>query len=154
LIFGGYDASRFVTNSASFTLGPDVSRDIVVAVQSIVYSGTTQTNLLEKPIIAFIESTDPKEFEKAFGLTLDKKSGLYIISGTHYADLKAAGPEVTFTLANGLSGGQTVNIVLPFDSFALKASYPFTEKDTYYFPLRKAANETQITLGRAFLQEA
>jgi len=69
----------------------------------------------------------------------------------------AADPEVTFSIANSLSGGQTVNIVLPFSAFAPKAKYPFIPSNAtspYYFPLRQAANETQYTLGRTFLQEA
>lgn len=59
MIFGGYDTSRFIPNSANFNLASDIDRDIVVAVQSIVYSGATQANLLPTPIYAFIESTDP-----------------------------------------------------------------------------------------------
>jgi Eukaryotic aspartyl protease len=163
LIFGGYDSSRFTSTSASFTLAQDINRDIVVAIQSITYSGTTQETLLSIPIFAFIESTDPniwlpeaacKAFEEAFGLSIDKTTGLYLMNATHYAQLVATSPEVIFTLANGLSGGETVNIVLPFNAFSLSASYPFTPKDTYYFPLKKAANDSQYTLGRAFLQEA
>ncbi|TVY17027.1 hypothetical protein LARI1_G006003 [Lachnellula arida] len=163
LIFGGYDNSRFTPNSANFNLASDINRDIVVGVQSIVYSSTTQTNLLPTPIYAFIESTDPNfwlpteacsAFEKAFGISVDNSTGLYLINTTHYTDLKTANPTVTFTLANSLDGGDSVDIQLPFNSFALQASYPFTPNDTYYFPLKKAANETQYTLGRTFLQEA
>jgi hypothetical protein len=163
LIFGGYDQSRFTPNSASFSMAPDVDRDLVVAIQSITYSGATQQNFLEDPIYAFIESTDPniwlpkevcQKFEQAFGISIDNSTGLYLINSTHYNSLKTANPTVTFTLANGPSGGDTANIVLPFSSFALQASYPFTPEATMYFPLRQAANETQYTLGRAFLQEA
>lgn len=163
LIFGGYDSSRFTPNSANFNLASDINRDIVVAVQSIVYSSTTQTSLLPTPIYAFIESTDPNfwlpaeaclAFEKAFGISLDHSTGLYLINTTHYTELTSANPIVTFTLANSIDGGESVSIQLPFNSFALSASYPFTPKDTYYFPLKQAANDTQYTLGRTFLQEA
>jgi len=163
LIFGGYDSSRFVSNSASFTLNQDIDRDIVVAIQSITYSGTTQSTLLSTPTFAFIESTDQniwlpeaacQAFEQAFGLSIDNKTGLYLMNSTQYTQLAAENPQVTFTLSNSLSGGETVSIVLPFGAFALQASYPFTPNDTYYFPLKKAANDTQNTLGRVFLQEA
>jgi hypothetical protein len=163
LIFGGYDASRFVPNSASFTLNEDIDRDIVVAIQSITYSGTTQSTLLSTPAFAFIESTDPNiwlpeaaciAFEQAFGIFLDSATGHYLINASHYAQLQATKPEVTFTLSNSLSGGETVSIVMPFAAFALPTSPPFTPNDTYYFPLKKAANDSQNTLGRAFLQEA
>ncbi|RAL63573.1 hypothetical protein DID88_003617 [Monilinia fructigena] len=135
LIFGGYDTSRFIPNSASFTLYPDVNRDIVVAVQAITYSSC-------------------EEFEKAFGLLLDNTTGLYLINSTQYSLLTKTNPQVTFTLANSLVGGDTASIVLPFNAFALPATYPFVPNHTYYFPLRKSANESQNTLGRAFLQEA
>lgn len=163
MIFGGYDTSRFAPNSASLTLADDVDRDLVVAIQSITYSGSTQSNLLAAPIFAFVESTDTniwlpeaacQAFEKAFGLSLDNKTGLYLINATYYSQLQAANPQVTFTISNSLSGGQTVNIVLPFSAFALSASYPFVANDTYYIPLKKATNDTQYTLGRTFFQEA
>jgi hypothetical protein len=134
-----------------------------VAIQSITYSGTTQDVLLSTPIFSFIESTDPniwlpeaacQAFERAFGISIDNSTGLYLINATQYAQLQSLNPQVTFTLANSLSGGETVDIVLPFNAFGLSTSYPFTPNDTYYFPLKKAANESQYTLGRAFLQEA
>jgi len=163
LIFGGYDSSRFTSNTASFTLALDVDRDIVVAIQSITFSGTTQASLLSDPIYAFIESTDPniwlpadacRAFEKAFGLSMDNSTGLYLMNSTQYSQLLAINPQVTFSLANGLTGGTSVSIILPFRAFALSAQYPFTPNDTYYFPLKQATNATQYTLGRAFLQEA
>jgi hypothetical protein len=163
LIFGGYDSSRFTPNSASFTLAGDIDRDIVVGIQAITYSGTTQSSLLPTPKYAFIESTDPniwlpkdacQQFEQAFGISVDNATGLYLINSTHYAKLQATNPQVTFTLGDSITGGEAVNVVLPFGALALPASYPFTPNDTYYFPLKAAANDSQITLGRAFLQEA
>lgn len=163
LIFGGFDSSRFTPNTATFTLDADIDRDIVVAIQSITYSGTTQDVLLSTPIFSFLESTDPniwlpepacQAFERAFGISIDNSTGLYLINSTQYAQLQALNPQVTFTLANSLSGGETVDIVLPFNAFGLPTAYPFTPNDTFYFPLKKAANESQYTLGRTFLQEA
>jgi hypothetical protein len=150
-------------NSATFVLAPDINQDIVLAIQSITFSGTMQVNLLSAPIYAFIKSTDTniwlpaaacQAFETAFGLSKDITTGLYLTNSTHYAQLETINPRVTFTLADSLSGGQTVNIVLPFSAFALPASYPFTPNDTYYFPLEVATNGTQYTLGRTFLQES
>lgn len=45
-------------------------------------------------------------------------------------------------------------ISLPYSAFDLNISWPHVESSTYYFPLKRAANDTQYTLGRAFLQEA
>ena len=163
LIFGGYDRSRFQPNDLSFTLSADVTRDIVVGVQSVFYSGTTTTSLLSEPIYAFIESTDPNIwlpesacllFEEAFGLTYDNGTKKYLMNSTQFTSLSAADPSVTIRLASSTTGGSTVDINLPFSAFALKAEYPFVPNATYYFPLKRAANETQYTLGRAFLQEA
>lgn len=157
------DTSRFTSNSVSFTLAEDITRDIVVAVSSISYSGTTQITLLQDPIYAFIDSTDPslwlpaeacRLFEQAFGITVDNTTGLYLVNDSLHSDLLATDAEVTFQLSDSLTGGESVAITLPYSAFALQATYPKVENTSYYFPLREAANETQYTLGRAFLQEA
>ncbi|PQE17034.1 Acid protease protein [Rutstroemia sp. NJR-2017a BBW] len=163
LIFGGYDTSRFQPNSVTFSINADVTRDLLVGVQSIIYQGETSNALLPSPIYAFVESTDPNIwlpksacllFEKAFGLTWNDTLSMYLLNSTQYTLLSGSNPTVTFSLANTISGGSTVNIQLPFSAFALRASYPFVSNDTYYFPLKRASNDTQYTLGRTFLQEA
>jgi hypothetical protein len=54
---------------------------------------------------------------------------------------------------NGNSSDR-LDITLPYAAFDLKASPPLAGNQTfYYFPLKQAANETQYTLGRTFLQE-
>jgi hypothetical protein len=163
LIFGGYDASRYQPNDVVFTLSADVTRDIVVGIQSISYSGESVIDLLPEPIYAFIESTDPNIwlplnacllFEQAFGLNYDNAAEKYLMNTTQFTTLSAANPSVSFTLASTITGGSTVDITLPFLAFGLKAAYPFVPNSTYYFPLKRAANSTQYTLGRTFLQEA
>ncbi|CAL8584356.1 hypothetical protein XPA_009958 [Xanthoria parietina] len=47
----------------------------------------------------------------------------------------------------------SVDIILPYASFDLIAKPPLLPNATSYFPLRRG-NDSQITLGRAFLQEA
>lgn len=163
LIFSGYDTSRFTENSVSFSMADDLTRDLVVALQSISYSGSDKTTLLSSPINIYIDSTDPNlwlpddvcdAFESAFGLTVDNTTGLYLVNDTHHSTLVATDAEVSFQLSDVLEGGDSVTVVLPYDAFALKAEYPLVENTTYYFPLKRAANETQYTLGRVFLQEA
>jgi hypothetical protein len=61
---------------------------------------------------------------------------------------------VNFTIGNTISGGDTINVTLPYASFDLQAEYPFVSNSSRYFPLQRAANDTQYTLGRVFLQEA
>lgn len=141
----------------------DTTRDLVVALQAISYSGSSQTSLLDNPINIFIDSTDPllwlpssacEAFESAFGLTLDNVTGLYLVNDTHHFELLSSAAEVSFQLSDVLDGGETVTIVLPYRAFDLKAENPLVKNSSYYFPLKRAANESQYTLGRTFLQEA
>lgn len=144
-------------------MADDVTRDLVVVLQSISYSGSDSATLLSDPIDIFIDSTDPNfwlpdsvcdAFEEAFGLTMDETSGLYLINDTQHTNLVNSDAEVTFRLSDVTTGGDSVRIVLPYDAFDLTAEYPLVDNTSYYFPLKRAANETQYTLGRAFLQEA
>lgn len=151
LIFGGYDTSKFTPQSTAFTLADDISRDIVVSIQSISYSGTTQTTLLTQPVYAFLDSTDPNlwlpnivcdQFEAAFNLTADNTTGLYLISDTQHSRLLGINAEVTFVLSDSSGGGSSVDIVLPYGAFALTAKYPLVQNTSYYFPLKRAANDS------------
>jgi hypothetical protein len=157
------DRSRFSANDVSFTLADDVGRDLVVAVQSISFTGHNQAVLLSDPIYAFIDSTDPNiwllasacaKFEEAFGISLDYNTGLYIVNDPKHAALLAEDAEVTIRLGDGLTGGASVTITLPYSAFALTAMYPMVENSSYYFPLKQATDPSQYTLGRVFLQEA
>lgn len=163
LIFSGYDTSRFTENSVSFTMADDLTRDLVVGLQSISYSGSSSTTLLSDAIDIFIDSTDPNlwlpkdvcdAFEEAFDIRLDDDSGMYLVNDTHRNDLLDTDAEVTFRLSDDKSGGDTVSITFPYAAFDLKAESPLIENGSYYFPLRRAENSTQYTLGRVFLQEA
>ncbi|KAI1773345.1 acid protease [Hypoxylon cercidicola] len=163
LILSGYDTSRFRENSASFTMADDITRDLVVVLQSISYSGSTSTTLLSDPINIYIDSTDPNlwlpdsvcdAFEQAFGLTIDSDSGLYLVNDSQHTQLLNSDAQVTFRLSDVTEGGDAVTIVLPYSAFDLTAEPPLVTNQSYYFPLKRAANETQYTLGRVFLQEA
>lgn len=165
LTLGGYDQARFISNDLSFSFAPDNDRDIVVGIQSIVSKDQdgTSHHLLATGVNAFIDSTVPhiwlpleacKAFEKAFGLIYDADNEIYPVTNALHQKLVAQNASITFTLGNSDSGGQTIDIVLPYDSFDLQAQPPYTANATKYFPLRRAANETQYTLGRTFLQEA
>lgn len=145
----------------------DVTRDLVVVLQSISYSGgPTSTQLLSDPIDIYIDSTDPNiwlpssacdAFEAAFGLTLDNKSGLYLINDSHHEALLDADAQVTFRISDVERGGEQVAIRLPYAAFDLTAENPLVDgggATSRYFPLKRAANVTQYTLGRTFLQEA
>ena len=165
LTLGGFDQSRFIPNPLSISFAPDNDRDTVVGIQSIKatnQNGTT-SNLLPHGILAYVDTTIPyiwlpleacEAFEKAFGLTWDETSELYLVDDALHTHLLAQNATIEFTLGDGVSGGQTVDITLPYASFDLIAKYPLVENTSSYFPLKRAANETQYTLGRTFLQEA
>lgn len=170
LTLGGYDESRYESNNLTFGFAADNERDIVVGIQSIstestVSSSPTATELLPTPIYAYIDSTIPQillpldacqAFEQEFGLIYDNETSLYLVNDTLHASLLARNPNVTFTLGQGTTGGETVSIVFPYAAFDLTAQPPYQglSNSSSYFPLQRAENETQYTLGRTFLQEA
>lgn len=163
---GGYDASKFIPNNVAFTMASDISRDLVVGLQSIEFSDATTTNknLLDQGILTFIDSSVPhiwlpiqtcQAFEDSFGLNWNSSIERYLVNRTHHDQLQKQNASVSFILGDDVNGGSTVNITFPYASFDLNISAPFVDTDQYYFPLRRAAaNGTQNTLGRTFLQEA
>lgn len=105
----------------------------------------------------YLPQTICEAFESAFGLTWDNTTQLYTLNKTQHATLTKLNPTVTFTLSPqtaSTTAAQSVAISLPYSAFDLTLSWPYANSSTAYFPLKRAANETQYTLGRAFFQEA
>lgn len=162
LTLGGYDSSRFVPNNVSFTFNEIDSRDLTVVIKGIsVAAGGISTLLSTSSIAAYVDSTISlylpmavcKKFEAAFELTWSDEVQAYLVNDTLNDSLKAQNATVVFELGNWETD-QTVNISLPYAAFDLIAEYPLMPNRTHYFPLVRATNDTQYTLGRAFLQEA
>ena len=78
---------------------------------------------------------------------------MYTVDDELHKSLTVSNPTFTFSLGDSTSG-PSVPIALPYASFDLTAKPPMVPNETRYFPLLRAENETQYTLGRAFLQEA
>jgi hypothetical protein len=146
-------------------MSPDSSRDLVVGLQQISSTDkdSQRTTLLSSGILTFVDSTLPyiwlpleacQAFERAFGLTWNATAQLYLVNDSLHTSLKARNPQFNFKLGTSKEGGDSFDIVLPYDSFDLLARPPLVANATRYFPLKRAANDTQYTLGRAFLQEA
>ncbi|KAF2229803.1 acid protease, partial [Viridothelium virens] len=163
LTLGGYDTSRFLVNNLSFPFVADSSRDLVIGVQSIKTDAPNNSSLLTEGISAFIDSLVPEfwlplevctAFEQAFGLTWNETESRYLLNDSAHNALVDLNPNVTFTLGAESSGGDNVNIVFPYTSFDLTATPPLVNKSSSYFPLKRAQNSTQYTLGRAFFQNA
>lgn len=163
LVLGGYDSSKFIPNDVSFPFNSEDARDLTLQLEAITMADSTTTiSLLPTSIPAFVDSSQPSIwlpieacalFEKAFNLTWNEEKELYLLTGTQHSALLAQNPNVTFTLGN-LTAGSNVNITLPYAAFDLNVSFPIVENSTSYFPLKRAANDTQYTLGRTFFQEA
>ena len=164
LTLGGYDTTRFVQHNVTFQFGPDMSRDLIVPIQSITSDAATGSPLLSEVIYAYIDSLVPqiwlplevcKAFERAFGLIYDETAELYLVNDTLHDRLLSQNPNVTFTLGiPGSTKGNTVDIVMRYGSFDLTADYLAVNNTIRYFPLKQARNDSQYTLGRAFLQDA
>lgn len=164
LTLGGYDSSRFVPTTASFPLAGGDSQSLMIGIKSITATGTLASNvtLLSNDTAALIDTTLPylwlplqvcQQFETAFGLSWDPSTTMYIVNDTIHQQLQNLNPSVTFTFGNA-STNQSINITLPYAAFDLQASNPIYPNGTNYFPLRRATNATQYTIGRAFFQEA
>ncbi|KAI5265647.1 acid protease [Aureobasidium subglaciale] len=168
LTLGGYDQSRFETNNVEFKFSSDVAKDTLIAIQSIetfALNSSSNVGLLPAPIFALIDSTVSQiwlpldacqAFEREFGLVWDPTYNLYLVNSTLHASLLARDAHVNFTIGTKAAGGPTTTIALPYSAFDQTAQSPYQglATESSYFPLRRAANSTQYTLGRTFMQEA
>ncbi|KAI3394467.1 hypothetical protein diail_2659 [Diaporthe ilicicola] len=166
LTLGGYDSSRFTTNSISFPFGSDSELPLVVGLQSAVGTdtpnGTVSLSGVGTGILAVIDSTVPDLwlpeawcdlFEEAFGLSYAEETGRYLVSDEQHTELLQLQPTLTFTLGTSTAGGTIARFDLPYAAFDLEGQYPVFPNTTRYFPIRRTANDSQYTIGRVFLQE-
>jgi hypothetical protein len=166
MTFGGYDQSRFVPNNVTFPFDANDSRKPSLNIQSIV---TTDMNdetvgfLNEGPAYTLVDFAESHiwlpaaacdGFAKAFNLTYDNNTDLYLVDPSTHARLVERNPSITFGLGQTSDPRERVNVVLPYSAFDQQASYPIYKNATNYFPIRRAYNDTQYTLGRTFFQEA
>lgn len=153
----------------SFSFGQQVSRQLMVGVQSIIATNTllgvaSFTSGANSGYLTLVDSTVPHIWlprqvcdlmANAFGLTYDNATDLYLVNDTIHSQLLTKNPQITFKIGNTIyDNGNNTNIVLPYAAFDLQVGSPYYDSSKYYFPIRRAANDTQYTLGRAFLQEA
>ncbi|EGP92211.1 unnamed protein product [Zymoseptoria tritici ST99CH_1A5] len=168
LVLGGYDANRFdATKNLSIPMYQDTDRELLVNLQAITTDAGSPSNLLpDGAIDILIDSTFapiylPESacdaFEKAFNLTFDKNDGYYLVDDSQHDALLAQNANVTFKIGSQ-SSDNPVDIVLPYKAFDLTLKWPAVTtsptNQSHYFPLKRAVNSTQYTLGRTFLQEA
>jgi hypothetical protein len=169
LVLGGYDSTRFRSNDNdfSFTFSTDPSKLLTVGVDSILATNSLQGtySLSSGAHFSVIDSTVAQlwlpldicnQFERAYGLTYDPRTDLYLVNDTIHEQLLTKNPTLTIKLVNSLDNTATnyTNVQLPYAAFDQQASYPYYPNATNYFPIRRAANSTQYVLGRTLLQEA
>ncbi|KAL8993531.1 MAG: hypothetical protein Q9188_007306 [Gyalolechia gomerana] len=165
LTLGGYDATRFNPSNISFDLATDISRDLLVGLQSITSTESNNSTHLLLPSAHFtlIDSTVPEIylpleacqlFERVFGLVWNATYGMYLVDDPLHDILVTRSPSFIFKLGNSITDGPTVEVTLPYDSFDLSFQPEIDSTPVRYFPIQRAANESQLALGRTFLQEA
>ncbi|KAE9365327.1 acid protease, partial [Stipitochalara longipes BDJ] len=161
LTLGGYDISKIVENNVSWAMFQDLG-DLSVKIESItMFDNSSTSSLLPAAIPALLDSSFPyiwlptescALFEAAFGLIWDNVTELYLVNDSLHDALVLKNATLVFTLGN--FNGSYVNITFPYAAFDLTASPPLVTKISRYFPLKRATNSTQWTLGRTFFQEA
>ena len=180
LAFGGVDANRFTPNDISFTLGPDYAP--VVAINSITVSsasGGLPANWNSNPVELMtssqaetftIDTSTPflwlpeavcDSFAQMLNLTFNDTLQLYTFDDSSSPEI-LRGWDLTFNFSIGNLPGSANNVELsiPYDAFNLQLSYPFpnlgadfSSPPTNYFPLRRVPNNSELIIGRVFLQE-
>lgn len=163
LTLGGYDQSLFEPNDLSIEFNSDYQFELSVVIKSIsVATKNSSQELSSESLVAVVDSTTPylylplevcRQFEKAFGIVYDPTSELYLVNNTLHERLLQQSANVTLTLTNS-TGKVLVDITLPYQAFDLTAEYPLVARSSRYFPLKRATNNSRVTLGRTFFQEA
>ncbi|ORX99608.1 aspartic peptidase domain-containing protein [Clohesyomyces aquaticus] len=163
LTLGGYDRSR-ISNGTKATLQMPISEDLLVGLQNIsVDLGNGTTTILDQGILSVIDSTIPElwlpraacdKLASSFGLTYFEPADRYALTNDAHDALQKLSPTLSLTLGAAVKGGDTIIIDIPYAAFDLQANYPIFANSTNYFPIRRAANDSQYTIGRVFLQEA
>ncbi|KAI7217085.1 acid protease [Hortaea werneckii] len=173
LVLGGYDKARSQGDNLTIPLGGPDNQTLGVGVVNIIADNTANGTVSlwrdSTPLIATIDSTVsqlwlPQSvcdlFASTFSLDFDHTTGLYLVNETTHEHLMQSNPSISFMIGpnttdtSASAAADNLNIVLPYAAFDLQADIPLYNSSTNYFPIRVAANESQYTLGRTFLQEA
>ncbi|KAL8736917.1 MAG: hypothetical protein Q9181_002213 [Wetmoreana brouardii] len=125
-------------------------------------NGSTYS-LLQSAHLTFIDSTIPyiylppescDLFVKNYGLVWNDTYQMYLVDDDLHQVLAMRSPSFVFKIGNSETSGPTVEITLPYKSFDLEYRSSFTSTPVRYFPIQRASDDSQLTLGRTFLQEA
>lgn len=163
LTLGGYDESRFEPNDITFSFGPNGERPTSLTLQHITADNTRNgtVTFLQNKIYVNLDFTMPylwlpadtcDRIASEFKLKYDIAKNLYLVDEKSHAELVTSNPSFSFDFGESQNPAERVSIVVSYAAFDLEASWPIYNTTTKYFPIRQA-NESQYTLGRAFMQE-
>lgn len=164
LTIGGYDTARFIPNDVTFPIfTSDPAPRLEANLRSITASDTFEGNstLLPSNVTIAVDSSSPflylptaacPLFERAFGLTWNPSLNVYQLNDSVHGKLRTTNPLLTFRF--GPLASHSASITVPYQAFDLQTTAPITQNGSNYFPLRCTDDDSQLVLGRAFLQEA
>lgn len=160
-MLGGWDLSLAANPpplSTHFGFSPDLNNLFVVKLDGLKLDTSSSAPLLDETVDAVLDTATPYlELPQAicdrlasnFGLALNRTSGLFTVNESTHNKLRNLNPNVTFSLKNSISSKNSIDITLPYSSFAL-----LTNESIEHFPIRVAENRSRAILGRTFFQEA
>lgn len=111
--------------------------------------------MINESILAALDSSHPniwlpiedcRLFELAFSLSWNEAAQMYFINETVHSELLRDNTTVVLTLADSAETTNTIEIHIPYGSFDLTADHPLVPSPRKYFPLKRAANITQVSL--------
>jgi hypothetical protein len=163
LTLGGYDQSR-TSEILTIPISDGEDRPLTIGLQNIIVTNSLNGtfSLLHQAIFAAIDTSVSElwlptsvceQFATAFGLQYHAPSGHYALSESSRSKIHDLAPKLTFIVGDGLVEGHTLNLDFSYATFDLEATFPIFPDATAIFPIRRAANESQYVIGRAFLQE-
>ncbi|TGZ80837.1 acid protease [Ascodesmis nigricans] len=170
LVLGGHNTGQYRPNTLSMKL--DANSRPIATLETITVSATGNPpwgpgsqDLLITPVSVEIDSFTPflglpeeacRRFEQNLGLIWNSTLNLYLVDETTREKLNTLNVTFQFTLAESPGSRETVEIAVSYSSLDLEIGWPFINETGKhrYFPLKRAAQDGQVTLGRAFLQEA
>ena len=156
LTLGGVDTNRFVPNTATYSLGPQLQPIVAIneiSVTSAPSGNTDGPSWKSKPLILLdqnqadlftIDSSTPflwlpesacDNFATALGLLYNETLGLYLYNESVSNPENLTEWDITFTIAlSDLPGSSSnrVDITLPYTAFNLQLTYPFPNLDANF----------------------
>jgi hypothetical protein len=154
LTFGGYDLGRIVGSSLLLPMGGDEGRELMVTLQAVsLDSGMISKRLIKQPVFAALDSSQPftwlpiedcQLFEEALGINWNETSKIYTFNETQLALVRSQLLKFNFQLSNGTSSGDMLNIPIDFGAFDLVEKSLKGLDEASLFPLKRAANSTQV----------